>query len=183
MYDILTTLCDKYGISAPDDVRMSILLPLIGDLLHILAIPTRRYCCEDCKNEITFICPKVKKSITLTEKLKREGLSPEFVAQVKNIKACIFPAFAYRDYDDNNKYTFFSYNILNEIVGTQNEPHKDTTLCRVCMKRRFIKAVEDAEPDSTLPPSVVLMEKHLQDYSQPLSVTSSQTYRATRRVL
>jgi len=182
MFEKLTEILHKHNVTFLDCVKVSRLLPVMADILKALDIPTRVYECEDLKIRVTMICPKVKMSSALRSRLTAFGLTNNFVNECNNIKQCIFPQFAYRDFDCNNKWTFFSYNILNEIVGTEVEPHKDTTLCRVAMKQRFKEAVWAAPLESTLPPDVVLMERHLQQFSHPLRITTSQEFKDSRQV-
>ncbi len=160
----------------PQDLSVSQTLVLLPKIFSALDIDTLDYTCSCCKKEFTMIHPKTKLNKSLLKSLSKFGLDSLFVRTCMNIKTCLLPAFGYKDFDDNDVYTFYTYNVLNTIVGTELEPHKDITMCRLCMIEKFNKEVEDLPLEGILSPSSTLIYKHLKDYTGSLNIKTTNEY-------
>ena len=119
------------------------------------------YKCECCGMEVQLICPKTKSTKSLRFALADIGIDINFVEQIQNLKSCLYPTIAYKDKDEDEQWTFFTYNVLDTIVGTEHEPHKNITMCRICMKKQIEKEIEELPMDGILSASSSLMSNHI----------------------
>jgi hypothetical protein len=162
----------------PSCLTLSQTLVLLPKLLTVMEpVKTLEYTCNCCKREFTMLHPRTKLNKTLLKTLQRYGLDSSFVKSCKNLKTCILPAFGYKDFSKDDVYTFYTYNVLNSIVGTPLEPHQDITMCRSCMIDQFNKEVEDLPLEGTLSPSSTLMYRHLKDYKGKIQILPNREYR------
>jgi hypothetical protein len=151
-------------------------LTIIPKLIAMVPLLTpHTYKCSCCGMEVELICPKTKPTKTLNLELEKVGIDSGFLQQIRNLKSCLFPTIAFKDFDDNEQWTFFTYNVLDTIVGTEHEPHKNITMCRICMKKQIIDEIESLPLEGTLSHSSTLMRRHLRDY-RTLEILNSCSY-------
>ena len=142
-YQPLYDIFEKYG---DWENRIICSIPIILYVCEkIPIIKTYTYECSKCASKFVFPHPTMKGGTGIHQRILQLGIDGKsFLPIAQGVKERVLPTIAYRKWEGGKKW-FISYNCLDEIVGTDIEPHKNITMCARCIYKECVERIEKKE--------------------------------------